>query len=265
MHFENFPCILKTYPKPLVRFAHYKLIHKGMTHLPGLSPRKKSRFCKPGIVSGKYSKHPAFTVGNLHRTWFVDISRIYFAIRGPIKAEAGNTLAQVQLDFVTQSKVMNAFIIYDSFSLASKANTLLHRASANAGDSPDWNVTPWRTQMLRVQPYSEIAHRDAADAHLIVFAWLNNRPFHQWIKEWLEQWILGRKVEEAAIAILGESEDICQSSAALELKHFAEARGVSLIVGQMEMTGTATSNPGQAHADSIQFSGDGSDSRTLGA
>jgi hypothetical protein len=149
---------------------------------------------------------------------------------------------------------MNAFIIYDSFSLASKANTLLHRASVNAGASPDWTVTPWRTQMLRVQPYSEIAHRDAADAHLIVFAWMNNRPFHQWIKEWLEQWLSGRKVEESAIAILGENEDICQSSAALELKQFAEERGVALIVGQKEIPGFTASNPRQSSAKEMNLS-----------
>jgi hypothetical protein len=160
---------------------------------------------------------------------------------------------------------MNAFIIYDSFSLASKANTLLHRASANAGDSPDWNITPWRTQMLRVEPYSEIAHRDAADAHLIVFAWLNNRPFHQWIKEWLEKWISGRKVKEAAIAILGESEDVCQGSAAMELKRFAEERGVSLIVGQKGIPGGAVASSSRSQMNPMNLSGGNEDSRAPGA
>jgi hypothetical protein len=184
----------------------------------------------------------------------------------PIKTSVNSALAQVQLEVSSPGfKAMNACIIYDSFSLASKANTLLHRASANAGASPDWNVTPWRTQMLRVQPYSEIAHQDAADAHLIVFAWVNNRPFHQWIKEWLEQWLSGRKVEEVAIAILGENEDICQSNAALELKQFAAERGVALIVGQKEIPGIAASNPRPLPAKEMNASGGGQDSMTLGA
>ena len=160
---------------------------------------------------------------------------------------------------------MNAFIVYDSFSLASKANAMLHRASANAGGAPDWNITPWRTQMLRVEPYSEIAHRDAADAHLIVFAWVNSRPFHQWIKEWLEKWISGRKVEGAAIAILGESEDICQGSAAMELKRFAEERGVSLIVGQKGMPGGAVSDSSRSPMNVTNLSCGNENSRALEA
>jgi hypothetical protein len=140
---------------------------------------------------------------------------------------------------------MNAIILYDSFGLASEANILLQRASANAGSSTDWNVTPWRTQMLRSQMFSRLALNEAADAHLVICAWMNSRNFNQWIEDWLEQWISCHPGEELAIAILGENDDIRSCSVTTELSRFSELHGVSLIIGQTEIPEMTV--PGQSH------------------
>jgi hypothetical protein len=137
---------------------------------------------------------------------------------------------------------MNAIILYDSLTLASKATAMLRRAAANAGQEANWNLISWRTESLRSQSFSELALDEAIDSHLIVCAWLNFRPFHQWIEDWLEQWTVRREYEESAIAMLGEGHDISCGSAEIALSRFSELHGVSLIVGKREIPDTFLSN-----------------------
>ena len=138
---------------------------------------------------------------------------------------------------------MNAIILYDSFSLALKANLLLQRASIKAGHLPGWNIVPWRTQLLRSQLFSKLALNEAADAELIVCAWSDSRPLNQWIADWLEQWISCRSSESSAIALLGENDDIHLTNIGAELSRFSENYGVSLIIGQGEVPGFVLPNP----------------------
>jgi hypothetical protein len=120
---------------------------------------------------------------------------------------------------------MTAFIVYDSFTLACKANALLQRVAANIGNF-QWKISPWRTDLLRFDAESL---NEARTAQLIVFAWEDSRPFTNWIEQWLEQWALKRSVREGAVALLGGNEHIRNSAAATGLAEFAQKHGLELI------------------------------------
>ncbi len=150
---------------------------------------------------------------------------------------------------------MNAIILYDSFSLASKAHVLLQRASFNAGYPSGWSIMPWRTQMLRSQMFSRLALNEAADAHLTVCAWSGSRAFHQWIQDWLEQWLSYRRGEESAIAILGEN-GLHDCRTMTELSEFSKHHGVSLIVGQEELAQINPPSPRFSHVNRLNLPSD---------
>jgi hypothetical protein len=137
---------------------------------------------------------------------------------------------------------MTALILYDTFTLASKANTLLQRASAKADGSLDWKVIPWRTHLLRSASFTELALAEAADAHLIICAWRDSHPFHHWTESWLVQWNSCRKVHDAAIALVSENDDTVQMGAAMELSRFAERHGLPLIIAQRAAPERSNSN-----------------------
>jgi hypothetical protein len=130
---------------------------------------------------------------------------------------------------------MTALILYDNYTLASKANTLLQRASARADRTLDWEIISWRTVMLRSQPFAQSALDQAVRANLIICAWLDGRPLYYWAEKWLERWAACRNYRDAAIAVLGEGWDATNvpgASAALELTRFTARHGLPFIAGE---------------------------------
>ncbi len=150
--------------------------------------------------------------------------------------------------------MMTALILYDSSSLAAKANTLLQRAAINVVGLPGCNVILWRTQMLEVPRFFELAQNEAAEAQLVICAWHDHRPFSQWIQDWLELWILSRSCRNPAIALLGESDQMFFSRAAVKLREFSELSGISLIAGQRELPEDLASRPAHLHARRFNLS-----------
>ncbi|HEX9045632.1 MAG TPA: hypothetical protein VF988_01280 [Verrucomicrobiae bacterium] len=125
---------------------------------------------------------------------------------------------------------MTAFIIYDSFALACRANVLLQNVAENVSGSFVWNVLPWRTQILRFNPTGQMALREARDAHLLVFAWEDQRPLHSWMANWLESWAACRTIPEAAIAVVREGNQ--HTEALPELSRFAARHGIGMILSE---------------------------------
>src|SRR5580698_7862311 len=117
---------------------------------------------------------------------------------------------------------MTAFILYDNFALAMRANVLLRRASATADQSLNWTVMACRTEMLKTRFLADLALKEAIGAHLIICAWLDSRPFHHWAETWFEQWNACRTVSDAAIAVLGETNDPSWKGTAAELARFSQ-------------------------------------------
>src|SRR4029077_13046842 len=89
---------------------------------------------------------------------------------------------------------MNALIIYDNFSSATTAVATLQRAAHHAELDAQWNMRPWRVDVLRLPSAADEALREAADADLIVLAGPQAYPLPTWLKEWLERWAKRRQV-----------------------------------------------------------------------
>ncbi len=97
---------------------------------------------------------------------------------------------------------LKAVIIYDCLALAAKANHILQNVASHGG--VEWEVTPWRSQLLRSANLGASAHGEAEDAHLIVIAPQNHQFFPAWLEQWMQKWAAGRKVENAAVAVLSD-------------------------------------------------------------
>src|SRR5271170_8072661 len=121
---------------------------------------------------------------------------------------------------------MKALVIYDDFVCAEKANAALQHSAQNANVRVQWNIRPWRVDMLKFPPTAEEALTEALDAHLIVFAGRRAQSLPFWLQRWLEHWAKCRQIHDAALAVFGDAEaDILPASASLELAEFAEKRG----------------------------------------
>src|SRR5271167_4231897 len=97
---------------------------------------------------------------------------------------------------------MKALIIYDDFYSAIKANESLQHSAHKADFSVQWNIRPWRVDMLKFPPTAEEALTDAIEAHLIVLAWHKTQPFPFWLQNWLERWAKCRQITDAALAVI---------------------------------------------------------------
>src|SRR5271169_4058538 len=104
----------------------------------------------------------------------------------------------------TQNSTMKALIIYDDFCSAFKANATLLHSAYKADFAVQWNIRPWRVDMLKFPPTADEALTEALDAHLIVFAGQCGQSFPFWLERWVEQWAKHRRVKNAALAVVNE-------------------------------------------------------------
>jgi len=125
---------------------------------------------------------------------------------------------------------MNALIIYDNFSSATTALATIQHAAHRAELNTQWNIKPWRVDVLRFPLAADEALEEAADADLIVFAGPQTYQPPTWLKEWLECWAKLRQVGDAALAVICDRTGGGQSApAAPELSRFAVRHGLSFI------------------------------------
>ncbi len=129
---------------------------------------------------------------------------------------------------------MNAVIIYDDLDFASKAQALLGCAAHRADEALLWTVKPWRLDLLILPLTADEALKDAAEAHLIVFAVRSQADLPPRLLDWLEKWAGCRQVQDAALAVFdGGNGDMLSGTAAPELSQFAERHGLSFILGDV--------------------------------
>jgi len=123
---------------------------------------------------------------------------------------------------------MKALLIYEDFNRATKAIATLRRAAHHADASLEWDIRPWRVDMLKVAPIAAEALMEAADADLIVLA---DRRAQSLLPDWLEQWATHRHIEDAALAVIGDgNDDVFSAPEASELSRFAARHGLSFII-----------------------------------
>ena len=125
---------------------------------------------------------------------------------------------------------MKALIIYDSFAAGAKANAALKHSTENLAFNVQWNVRPWRLDMLRFTPTLELAMAEALGAHLIVLASHSSQPFPVWLLTWLDHWAKCRHVVEATLAVFCTGKAMpFSSSTTSHLADFARRCGLGLL------------------------------------
>jgi hypothetical protein len=129
-----------------------------------------------------------------------------------------------------QDPTMKALIIYDDIASATNTSAILHRVAHYADITVKWDIKPWRLNMLKFPPTAEQALKDAAEAHLLVFALPRTPIFPGWLMDWLEEWAKLRQTPDAALAIIGDGTPAASvAPATAELSQFARQYGLSFI------------------------------------
>jgi hypothetical protein len=125
---------------------------------------------------------------------------------------------------------MKALIIYDNLSSFAKANAALQHSAQNADVNVLWSIRPWRVDMLKFPPTADEALTEAIDAHLIVFAGRCAQSLPFWLNDWLEQWAKYRRVEDAALAVMGAGKaEVPSSVEKSDLSECARQHGLSVL------------------------------------
>ena len=127
---------------------------------------------------------------------------------------------------------MKALIIYDDFAGAARAGAALQHATRSANVSVDWDIRPWRTDVLRVASAADEALIEAADADLIVFAG-SAYSLPTWLKDWLKRWVRRREIKDVALAMIRNiGAGTLPVPAIAQLCRFAARHGLSFILGK---------------------------------
>jgi hypothetical protein len=125
---------------------------------------------------------------------------------------------------------MKALIIYDEFASAAKAKAALQHSTRDAGFSVHWTIMPWPVEMLKFPPTAQEALTEAIKAHLIVFTGRTSQSLPFWLLNWLEQWVGQRRIEDAALAVMGgEDAKVLSSAEKPDLSKFADRHNLSVI------------------------------------
>ena len=149
---------------------------------------------------------------------------------------------------------MKALIFYDDLDCALNTKGILRDASHHSGETVQWTIRPWRLNMLQFSPTAEEALKDAADAHLILFAVRHAPSLPAWLMDWLDRWAALRQRPDAALAVIADGSDKASvAQATVELSRFARRYGLTVIrddTCEIDAKSTVL-NPGLTESDSL--------------
>ena len=125
--------------------------------------------------------------------------------------------------------MLKATVIYDDFNFATRAAALLERAARRVHEAVQWDVKPWRLEVLKESSLAEAAETEAATADLIVFALSKTGSLPAELTGWLERWAAHRQTEDAALMVLSPNESSAGQRLWRELEQFAERYGLAFL------------------------------------
>jgi hypothetical protein len=138
---------------------------------------------------------------------------------------------------------LKATVIYDNFDFATRAAALLERVALRVHEAMNWDVKPWRLDVLRQPSLAEAARAEAADADLIVFALSKIHLLPPELTAWLEDWEKHRQTKDTAVMALFPGEPAAATPLWHELKQFAGRHGLAFL----------SSHDVRQDGDSMQF------------
>lgn len=101
-----------------------------------------------------------------------------------------------------------------------------------------WNVKPWRLDLLIQPQIADEALKGAVEAHLIVIAVRDEANLSPWLWTWLEQWAEQRQVQDAALAVFPRGNgDPLSATTSPKLSRFAVRHGLNVILDAAENAG----------------------------
>ena len=117
---------------------------------------------------------------------------------------------------------LKAAVIYDDFDFAARAAALLERVAIRADEAMQWDVKPWRLDMLKQSSLANVALDETTDADLIVVALRKTPSLPDELMGWLERWAMKRQTEDTAMMVFCPEENAASTPLWRELKGFAE-------------------------------------------
>lgn len=133
-------------------------------------------------------------------------------------------------EFTHGRGTMKSMVIYDRFTSAVRAVTILRHSLSLARVDAQWDIKPWRVDVLRLPSAAEEALLESVDADLIVFAALRASRLPKWLKEWLDCWSVRRQSKESALIVTRGTLDARHYGFGHELLSFAVQNDLDLIV-----------------------------------
>jgi len=121
---------------------------------------------------------------------------------------------------------LKAAIIYDDFDFAARTVALLERAAVRSEEAMQWDVRPWRLDLLNRSSLADAALAETFDADLMVVALSKTHLLPDALLEWLEHWAERRHVEDAAVMALCPEETAGPTSSWDRLQEFTAWRGL---------------------------------------
>jgi hypothetical protein len=121
---------------------------------------------------------------------------------------------------------LKAAVIYDDFDFAVRAAALLERVAIRADEAMNWDIKPWRLDVLQEPSLADAALDETADADVIVVA-LRKTPSHpDELMNWLESWAMKLQTEDPAMMVFCPEKNAAPTPLWHELKEFAEWRSL---------------------------------------
>jgi len=102
----------------------------------------------------------------------------------------------------------------------------LERAAARSDEAMQWDVNPWRLDLLKPSFLAEAALAETADADLVVVALSKTHVLPEALLGWLDHWAERRHVQDAALMVLCPEETAGPRSSWGRLKELADWRGL---------------------------------------
>jgi hypothetical protein len=124
---------------------------------------------------------------------------------------------------------LKAAVIYDDFDFAARAAALLERVAIRTDEAMQWDIKPWRLDLLKPSSLGNAALEETVDADLIVVAASRTHLVPDELLEWLEHWAAQRQIADPALMVLYPEETAGPTSLADRLAEFAEWQGLPFL------------------------------------
>jgi hypothetical protein len=126
---------------------------------------------------------------------------------------------------------MKAVIFCDGPGFAARARSILLRVGRRPEVDVRWIVKPWPIAALGQTASSQNIRSEVEDAHLVVISGDQARLLPRHLRNWLVQWATHRRIEEAAVGVIDES-DHPGFQAFFDLERLIDEHGLSLVTRQ---------------------------------